>query len=382
MLKTKIIIKNKDSSYIATSAKRRGRPPKTRTEGLPRSPLIPVSGSPSGSAPMQTASRVYDLSVKSDMSKSSTYIVNNLVQLRLTLRDVEALERRFISMNRGLLVDVESPIGEPSAWNADANECGVETPSPSPQPAPQTVHTPVLSVGEGTAGCKIKTPFKIIKQEDKTVAVSARRDLIINSGVKRLSKPIMNTYNNGWPSYSPYACWYCCHKFNTTPVGIPHLLINNEFHCYGNFCSYNCAKRFLRPRSEDDLAMLQTTNDIYIDDDLGDKLQLLELLYHIETDHPLRDSIKPAPSRLTLTLFGGDKSIEEFRENFASNNSYHIFRAPLVPISYQMEECVDRTDGYNKKKHQRVSLDTMRIERAFRELTEKRESVSKKMSRA
>jgi len=152
------------------------------------------------------------------------------------------------------------------------------------------------------------------------------------------------------------------------------------FHCYGNFCSYNCAKRYLRPETEDDIAMLQTATDNFIDDDLGERMQLLELLCHIETNTPLEYPIKAASRRLTLIMFGGDKTIDEFRANFATNDSYHVFRSPLVPISYQMEECNDRTD---KRRRHRVSLDTVKIERAFSELAEKAKkhkgSLGKKM---
>ena len=67
-------------------------------------------------------------------------------------------------------------------------------------------------------------------------------------------------------------------------------------------------------------------------------------------------------------MFGGTKTIEEFRANFSTNDSYHVFRSPLVPISYQMEECNDKME---RKRRQRVSLDTVKIEKAFSELAEK-----------
>jgi hypothetical protein len=223
---------------------------------------------------------------------------------------------------------------------------------------------------------KTKNPFKSLIKIPPTKIIGEslmekganRKDLIINSGVRRNSKQILQIYSHGWPAHTSYACWYCCNTFNNTPVGIPQLLVNMEFHCYGNFCSYNCAKRYLRPESDDDIAMLQTANDNFIDDDLGERMQLLELLCHIETGSVISQPIKAAPRRLTLAMFGGDKTIEDFRKNFKTNDSYHVFRSPLVPISYQMEECNDRTD---RRRRQRVSLDTVKIEQAFSELAEK-----------
>jgi hypothetical protein len=324
MLKKKVVIKNKKSGPAEPQPKR-----------------VPTS-------------RVYTLNKPSVLPKKSTYIVNNMVQLKITLSDIDRLESSL--GHKGLLHGIQQSFA-PVAWNSTA-------------PAAATAF-PVG--GDGKASSSLQNnPFKsLIKRKVTNITTERkanRKDLIINSGVKRNSKPILQIYSHGWPAHSGYACWYCCHSFNTTPVGIPQLLVNMEFHCYGNFCSYNCAKRYLRPETEDDIAMLQTTNDTFIDDDLGERMQLLELLYHIETGSPLNQPIKPASKRLTLAMFGGNKTIDEFRLNFANNDSYHVFRSPLVPISYQIEECNDKTE---KKRRNRVSLDTVKIERAFSELAEK-----------
>lgn len=258
--------------------------------------------------------------------------------------------------NTGLLSDISTPVKEPTAWNDSSIQTKTEA-----------------SVGQNTKRSPFQSLIKhhnvinVVGTVDKTKP--SRKDLIINSGIKRKTHDIMKIYNHGWPTHTSYACWYCCHKFSTTPVGIPHLLIHTDFYCYGNFCSYNCAKRYLRPLTEDDMAMLQTPNDVFVEDDLGEKLQLLELLYHIETKAPLDEPLKPAPRRLTLTMFGGNKTIEEFRKNFNTHCSYHVFRSPLVPISYQMEECTDKTEKRRRRQH--VSLDTIKIQRAFNELSEK-----------
>lgn len=300
-------------------------------------------------------SRVYNLSAKSKPSTSTAYIVNNVVKLKLSLKDIERIEKEITAMSEGLLVGIKNKY-TPCPWNDTAL-------SFDPNHSNDTVQC-----------AQIANPFKkLIKRGNVNLKSEEpktnRKDLIINAGIKRHSGPIMQLYSHGWPAHSQYACWHCCHKFNTTPVGIPHLLINTVFHCYGNFCSYNCAKKYLRPRSEDDRAMLHTSNDIFIEDDMGEKLQLLELLCHIECNTPLSEPIKSAPSRLTLSLFGGTKTIDEFRANFKEHASFHVFRSPLVPISYQMEECSDKIEQH--KKYQRVSLDTMKIEKAFNDLAAK-----------
>lgn len=341
MLKKKVVIKSKNT-----------RP----KEALSRPSL---SATPKEKESNAQTSRVYTLNKPSVLPRKSTYKVNNMVKLKINIDDINRLEKDI--GHKGLLHGIETP-QEPMAWNVSSIGANIKK-------------TETLSQGTVASDNlnNTKNPFKsLIKRNITNIKTDTneritRKDLIINSGVKRSTKPIMQLYSHGWPAHSSHACWYCCHTFNNTPVGIPQILVQMEFHCYGNFCSYNCAKRYLRPETEDDMAMLQTCNDAFIDDDLGERMQLLELLCHIETGSPINQPIKPAPRRLTLTLFGGNKSIEEFRDSFSTNDSYHVFRSPLVPISYQMEECNDKTE---RKRRQRVSLDTVKIERAYSELAE------------
>jgi hypothetical protein len=349
MLKKKVVIKSKKSGP---------------SEPVPKRPVASSKNTSMETGAGNTAtSRVYTVGVPQKPLVKSTYIVNNMVKLNLTLSDVNRLEELG---HKGLLYGIETP-QMPIAWNCSEFSASNSSPAATTE--------------------EVANPFKSLIKRNITNLVTSeskdrvtRKDLIINSGMKRHSKQIMQIYSHGWPAHSSHACWYCCHTFNNTPVGIPQLLVNMVFHCYGNFCSYNCAKRYLRPETEDDIAMLQTSTDIFIDDDLGERMQLLELLCHIETNAPLECAIKHAPRRLTLIMFGGDKTIDEFRANFSTNDSYHVFRSPLVPISYQMEECNDRTD---KRRRHRVSLDTVKIERAFNELAEKAKkhkgSLGKKM---
>lgn len=339
MLKQKVVIKSKKTQIpVEPMPKKRGRPATKAPKSI------------QGSSP---ASRVYNLSSvsKIDMPKK-TYVVNNVVQLTITIRDIKLIEEELSKSNDGLLNGINQS-SQPTAWNANS----------------ENIVSSLIPVTDSSNAFKtlIKRSNVNLTSGDSENKVN-RKDLIINSGVKRHTRPIMQIYSHGWPAHTTYSCWYDCNKFNTTPVGIPQLLHNMEFHCYGNFCSYNCAKRYLRPYSEDDLAMLQTTNDVAVNDDLGEKLQLLELLYHIETGAPFDQPIKLAPRRLSLAMFGGNKTIEEFRNNFATHDSYHVFRSPLVPISYQMEECSNKIA---RRQKQRVSLDTLKIERAFNELAEK-----------
>jgi hypothetical protein len=270
------------------------------------------------------------------------------VRLNLFASDVKRLELRFQQEQRGLLCDIDIQFTEPLPFN-------------------DTVKVPLKSDKDD--------PFKnLIKRTTEPTPLvftnTEKRDLIINSGTKRKVHQILSIYNNQtWPSLSSYACWYDCHTFETTPVGIPQLLIGNTFYCHGNFCSYNCALRYLCPDDEDDLSQLNTSTDHFSGDDHSDKLQLLELLCRIETSLGFRDQLKKSPKRLCLKLFGGSMSIEEWRASLNSHNTYHIFRAPMVPISYQMEETSIRVD--QKKKTKGVSLNMTKLEKAYKDFLDK-----------
>lgn len=352
MLKKKVVVKSKKNPEISQHQRGSGSGKQFHTQSLSK------LSKADNRQPIKA--RTYSLNKPTESPK--TYIVNNMIKLCININDVKRLEKQLTG-NNGLLSDIDKP-NIPVAWNGSTehNQFKINTKTNTSVNLKEGKKDPFKSLIKRT-NTNIKTDETDSKANTPNV-----KDLIINSGVKRQSKPILDVYTHGWPAHSPYACWYCCHTFNTTPVGIPQMLVNMTFYCYGNFCSYNCGKRYLMPKTEDDMSMLQTCNDTFIKDDLGEQIQLLELLCHIETGTPLHTSIKPASSRLTLTMFGGNLTIDDFRNNFKNNDNYHVFKSPLVPISYQMEEANDKIE---RKRRQRVSIDTVKIERAFNELSEK-----------
>lgn len=305
------------------------------------------------------------ISPASSLSRSNT----NIVTLKLTRADVKELEMHLGHAGNILLDGILNPLN-PGSWDPEAmnnpiyKSCdGVpsvtaETMTPM---APMSPMTPMIPVPIPRPG---KTVVPIMAKDSEE-----RKNLIINSGIKRNVSQVLGQNGDAWPLYSPYACYYCSHTFETTPVGIPYAIINDVFMCYGNFCSYNCAKRYLCPKhdDDDDMACIQTYCDVYVGDEQGEKLQLLELLYHIECDIPIDQSIKPAPKRLVLKLFGGSKSIEEYRSSFNTNTTFHVFKTPIASMGYQIEECND-TRNDSKRTLRKFSLDVEKLEKAKKEL--------------
>jgi hypothetical protein len=295
--------------------------------------------------------RVFSLDLDSNLCGKT----NNIIRLKIQYNDIHRLENQ---------------IARPMELVSDEHEQSLDKLFDSPFDPKKEVMEEILSLDHFV---KKKSVFST---EEKQPA--NRKDLIINSGIRRISSEPLQVFSDNWPLTSPYACWYCCHTFDNTPVGIPSRLVNYVFVCYGNFCSYNCAKRYLCPQKddEDDVACMQATNDIFKGDDHGEKLQLLELLYHLETNAELDEPIKASPRRLVLKMFGGNKTIEEYRKSFKTNTTFHTFKMPLVSMAYHMEECTD-TKNDVKRKLKNMSLDVAKLERAYEDMLKEKERTPK-----
>ena len=96
-------------------------------------------------------------------------------------------------------------------------------------------------------------------------------------------------------------CWWCCHPFDGDPLSMPYRYDNkrNKFFTTGNFCSWSCMKSFAVDKHGDTRGSIICGNIIVMRKQLFGKI----------------GSIKPAPNRFKLNVFGGDLTIDEFRSN-------------------------------------------------------------------
>ena len=142
-------------------------------------------------------------------------------------------------------------------------------------------------------------------------------------------------------------CWWCCHPFETKPVVLPTDLIEEEFKVEGCFCCPECAAAYNHAN--------------YHQHAERSNYNLLNMLYKRYNDDS-QIPIKLAPPKLCLRIFGGNLSIEEFRQN--CSNYYQEFTtisAPMISIIPQIEEN-QVNFGASKKKY--IPLDQERIEKA------------------
>lgn len=111
-------------------------------------------------------------------------------------------------------------------------------------------------------------------------------------------------------------CWNCCHDINTDIISYPIKYINKIFYTNGNFCSYECAGRYI----------FDTFNDI----EIWEKYNLLNFYYNINTNN--KKNINIPPNKLRLKIFGGDLTREEYINN-NNNSSYDGYLPPIIPIN-------------------------------------------------
>jgi hypothetical protein len=128
--------------------------------------------------------------------------------------------------------------------------------------------------------------------------------------------------NNEWPSNTSISCYWCCHKFDNPPFGIPVNYKNNKFEVFGCFCSLECA------------AMHNFKENDNIDE-MWERYNLINLMCR---ELNMGDYVKPAPDRLSLKMFGGFMDIDKFRSYFKTNKIININFPPMTSISQQLEE--------------------------------------------
>ena len=112
-------------------------------------------------------------------------------------------------------------------------------------------------------------------------------------------------------------CWNCCHSFHEMVYGIPLKYVNGVFYVYGDFCSLECAARYSSEHFKN--------NHFEI-------MPLINLYNNIINNS--ENKINPAQNKLSLKLFGGDLSINEYRSSFKKSNIHDIKLPPILPIKH------------------------------------------------
>jgi hypothetical protein len=163
-------------------------------------------------------------------------------------------------------------------------------------------------------------------------------------------------HNDSWLNNTNVCCWWCCHSFDTVPIGMPEKYdeLMKKFLVKGVFCSFSCMIAYKKEIKRD------CTKDY-----------LIKFLYTRLTGTFLLDAhLEPAPPRCSLKIFGGDLTIDEFRNSFKENKVYRMVEYPM----YVCKDYIEEVDIQNVKRvnqnvftevqHKITNLDDKRIEDA------------------
>ena len=197
---------------------------------------------------------------------------------------------------------------------------------------------------------------KISKKEEVTIKETRT---VKNSNHKKVNSIMVyyNEYNKRkeWPKKSSINCFWCCHTFTCTPCVLPTKLKGDVFHVYGNFCSKECAAAY-NFESQD--------NHNY--QCPWERYSLLNHLYSLIEQKPDLQ-VNLAPHRMTLEMFGGSLSIEEFRESFTTNKKYNVVYPPMVSIIPAME-ISNKVDNSKRNESYYIPIDKERIKKVNNDL--------------
>lgn len=213
--------------------------------------------------------------------------------------------------------------------------------------------------------------IKKIKYEDNNKIVEPKQIISINmrkkevkikynkTNIKNTNSLVRQNFsdNSYWPEKTNIACWWCCHNFSNTPATLPTKYEKGIYSVIGVFCSPECAGAW-------------NFNDKANDSLIWERYSLLNMLY-INIYKNINLNIKLAPPKELLEKFGGQLTIEEFR-NSCSNygRDFKLIMPPVKTIIHSINEEANIIIKSKLKKF--IPIDKDRINKANEELKLKR----------
>lgn len=200
---------------------------------------------------------------------------------------------------------------------------------------------------------------------NKNIVSQVSKDDIKQQGVYSVLSQFIETDN--WIDKTDVCCWWCCHTFDSIPVGLPvdYNAKLRKFRVKGVFCSFACmlANGDINIKTKSMVIHLykQLTGSYTIDfkDDYikmlynDNKIKELfkdNLQYQDEYIKSLAsfidEPLTKAPQRCLLKMFGGDLNIDQFRNATKERKIYKMIEYPM----YISRDYVEEVDLQNLKK--------------------------------
>lgn len=179
---------------------------------------------------------------------------------------------------------------------------------------------------------------KLAEEEKKKVSAEKPQPTTVVHLLKEFEE---KSKNNEWPTSTQVHCYWCCHRFDNAPFGIPVRYAKGKFNVYGCFCSLECAASY----------NFSTHESL---DEIWERHALINLLAS-KLGH--MGAVKAAPDRLVLSMFGGHMTIEHFRGFCKTGRIVNINFPPMTTLTLQVEEVNECEINVNKF----VPIDTDRV---------------------
>jgi hypothetical protein len=140
---------------------------------------------------------------------------------------------------------------------------------------------------------------------------------------KKIQKLSINLHNNNINDKKS-ACFWCTCDFDNPPIYIPKYELNDSYHCYGCFCSPECATASLFKESID----------------TSTKFERYHLINHIYCKiYNYTKNVKPAPEPYyTLNKYYGNLTIQEYRKLLKNDRLILIVDKPFTRSLPELHE--------------------------------------------
>ena len=119
-------------------------------------------------------------------------------------------------------------------------------------------------------------------------------------------------------------CFWCCHCIESIVYSMPYNydIVNDSYFVFGSFCSLQCANAY-------NFSVHGSSDKVW---EINSWIQMLGNRYGFT------NTIRPAPSKYLLKMFGGNLTIEEFREaHIKSDKTYVLNIPPMISINSSSE---------------------------------------------
>jgi hypothetical protein len=149
-------------------------------------------------------------------------------------------------------------------------------------------------------------------------------DYDMKSLTAKLKELTISLHLNNINTYTKSACFWCTHDFDNPPIFIPKYEINETYHCYGCFCSPECATAYLFKEHID----------------TATRFERYHLINHIYCKiYGYNKNVKPAPDPFyLLNKYYGNLTIQEYRQLLKNERLLIVVDKPLTRTFPELHE--------------------------------------------